>query len=70
MDIIRGSRHNVGRPSKDHIDEAVYVGAVGARFERPQQMEWEEMIINPEQNTLGDFFLSNIEILRFFYLVK
>ena len=38
----------LGVPSitKDHDIEAVYIGAVGARFERPNLMEWQEIIID------------------------
>jgi hypothetical protein len=31
--------------------DGVYAGLVGARFEKPEYMEWEHMIITPEQNT-------------------
>ncbi len=36
-----------------HVERAVYVGAVGARFERPGRMEWQEMVITREQNVKG-----------------
>ena len=38
----------LGVPSinEDHDIEAVYIGAVGARFERPNLMEWQEIIID------------------------
>lgn len=34
--------------------KGVYVGAVGARFERPGLMEWQTMIITPKQNTAAN----------------
>ena len=34
----------LGQPDKEHDVEAVYVGAVGARFEKPNFMEWQEII--------------------------
>lgn len=53
-----GSRHNVGRVGDggEHVKDAVYVGAVGARFERKDpeaRMEWQEILVTSEQNTLG-----------------
>ena len=35
------------------MTEAVYVGAVGARFERQGLMEYQEMVLTKEQNTKG-----------------
>ena len=47
----RGKTTSNGEPCSDmniicleHDTEAVYVGAVGARFEKPYLMEWQEMI--------------------------
>jgi hypothetical protein len=56
MPINSGSRHNVGRLEHGvpHVEEAVYVGAVGARFEKAGVMEWQEMVIDPEQNVEGE----------------
>ena len=50
--INRGDRNNVGRPAEKgtFTEEAVYVGVVGARFEVPGRMEYQDMIIHPEQN--------------------
>ncbi len=36
------------------MSKAVYVGAVGARFERRGKMEWQEMVITQKQNTKGN----------------
>ena len=59
--INSGSRHNVGRKGhgKEHVEKAVYVGAVGTRFEKPDFMEWQEMIVDKEQNTQGIENLDN-----------
>ena len=52
----------LGQPDKEHDVEAVYVGAVGARFEKPNFMEWQEIIYDRklEQNVskLSDLFLN------------
>ena len=32
------------------LDKAIYVGAVGARFEKENVMEWQEMVITDSQN--------------------
>jgi len=37
------------------VTEAVYVGGVGARFEREGRMENQEMFISKKQNTPGRF---------------
>ena len=57
---LSGSRNNKGN-YEDVRPMAVYVGAVGARFERRTspggsgggQMEWQEMAITKKQNTPG-----------------
>ena len=49
-----GSRDNIGREDKNHLEEeAIYIGAVGARFEKEGRMEWQEIVITPEQNSEG-----------------
>ena len=50
--INSGSRDNVGRVGEQgtFIKEAVYVGAVGARFEIPDRMEHQEVLVTPGQN--------------------
>lgn len=51
--INDGSRHNVGRKGEDgsYVDAGVYVGAVGARFEMEGRMEYQDMLVTPQQNT-------------------
>lgn len=52
--INNGSRYNrgvAGTPGS-YQEAGVYVGLVGARFERPGRMEWAHMIVTPEQNTI------------------
>mmetsp|Transcript_47821 Transcript_47821/g.132883 ORF Transcript_47821/g.132883 Transcript_47821/m.132883 type:complete len:150 (-) Transcript_47821:500-949(-) len=39
------------RPGTTTWRRGVYVGLVGARFERRGRMEWRHMILTPEQNT-------------------
>ena len=51
--INNGSRYNKAIPASPgtYEDKGIYVGLVGARFEKPGLMEWQHMIITPEQNT-------------------
>lgn len=51
--INSGSRNNRAQSGIPNTFErsGVYIGLVGARFERPGKMEWEHMLITPEQNT-------------------
>lgn len=48
-----GSRRNGGRPGEAGSFEprGVTVGLVGARFERPECMEWRHVIVTADQNT-------------------
>ena len=57
-----GSRDNVGRKDhgKPHVDKAVYVGVVGARLEKTGVMEWQELIVNSEQNTTEHGYGENV----------
>lgn len=50
--INNGNRYNCGDESLDgtYQDQGVYVGLVGTRFEKPNVMEWQHMIITLEQN--------------------
>eukprot|EP00047_Mylnosiga_fluctuans_P004365 m.234127 g.234127 ORF g.234127 m.234127 type:complete len:781 (-) comp12613_c0_seq1:77-2419(-) len=50
--INSGSRHNYGRADSadNHEPTGIYVGLVGARFEKKGRMEWEHMLITREQN--------------------
>lgn len=51
--INNGSRNNGGRPGAPGTYQrtGVYVGLVGARFERENLMEWQHMVITRTQNT-------------------
>ena len=51
--VNSGSRFNAGRPGEAGSFErvGVYTGCVGARFERPNVMEWAHLMVTPQQNT-------------------
>ena len=51
--VNAGERHNVARraPAGSFEPRGVYVGLVGARYERPEQMEWRTTIVTAQQNT-------------------
>lgn len=51
--VNAGSRHNRAQPGPpgSFEERGVYVGLVGARFERPERMEWQHLLVTPEQNT-------------------
>ena len=51
--LSSGSRHNRAQPGKPGSFEpkGIYVGLVGARFEKPERMEWQQLVVTPEQNT-------------------
>ena len=59
----------LGKPSSingEHDTEAVYVGAVGARFEQPNLMEWQEMITSKSTDSGSkDFPIVNL-FLKFY----
>jgi hypothetical protein len=50
--INNGARDNQGVPAAPgtYQETGVYVGLVGARFERPGLMEWQHMVVTKEQN--------------------
>ena len=49
--INTGSRTNMAVPKNGTpLEKAVYVGVVGARFEKENVMEWQEMVISKTQN--------------------
>jgi hypothetical protein len=48
----RGNQATPGRPGSFE-PEGVYTGAVGARFEACEQMEWRHMVVTFEQNTVA-----------------
>lgn len=51
--INNGSRENQGRPGMpgSFEERGVYVGLVGARFEKPNVVEWQHMIVTKQQST-------------------
>lgn len=51
--INNGARDNksIKGAIGSYEQEGIYVGLVGARFEKPGYMEWQHMIVTPEQNT-------------------
>ncbi|XP_063833973.1 uncharacterized protein LOC135083169 [Ostrinia nubilalis] len=51
--INNGSRHNEGVESDDDAEtHAVIVGQIGARFERTNRMDYEDIVITEQQNRL------------------
>ena len=54
--INSGDRYNSAVPGIPGTfeEQGVYVGLVGARFERPGLMEWQHMIVTPQQNTAAN----------------
>ena len=58
--INEGGRFNQGRVGApgSFTPRGVYCGLVGARFEKPNEMEWKHMIIQEEQNTLENGYGS------------
>ncbi len=51
--INDGNRYNSAKKGElgTYEEEGVYVGLVGARFEKPELMEWQHMMITRKQNT-------------------
>ena len=51
----------------EHDTEAVYIGAVGPRFEKPNFMEWQEMMISSKsiESGLKDSPITNL-FLKFY----
>lgn len=51
-----GNRGNSGKPGDPGTfeKEGVYLGQVGCRFERQGLMEWAQMVVTPEQNTVAN----------------
>ena len=54
--INDGSRMNKGKKGAPNTyqEQGVYVALVGARFEKPGLMEWQHMMITPQQNTVAN----------------
>lgn len=59
--INAGARSNQGKKAAEgtYQQEGVYVGLVGARFEKPGFMEWKHMIVTQEQNTQANGYGKN-----------
>lgn len=59
--INNGNRNNQAEkaPEGTFISTGIYVGLVGARFEKPGHMEWQHMIITPVQNTTANGYGSH-----------
>merc|ERR1719499_1812861 len=51
--INTGARNNRGMPGGNHINRGVYIGLVGARFEKKGVMEMQFMAVDEEQNVAG-----------------
>jgi len=51
--INSGGRANRGLPDPagTYEEKGIYVAQVGARFEREGKMEWQHMVVTPQQNT-------------------
>lgn len=51
--INNGNRNNNGikSNSNDYEKEGIFAGLVGARFEKPNRMEWQHIIVTPNRNT-------------------
>lgn len=51
--INNGNRNNKGTvdAAGTYEESGIYAGLVGARFEKPSLMEWQHMIVTPQQNT-------------------
>lgn len=51
--INAGGRDNCGRRGApgSFIERGVYVGLIGARFERAERMEWQQLLVTAGQNT-------------------
>lgn len=61
--INDGNRDNSGikEPEGDYEPKGIYVGMVGARFEKPGMMEWASMMITPSQNTAENGYGLNAD---------
>nr|XP_032521728.1 uncharacterized protein LOC116773409 [Danaus plexippus plexippus] len=55
--INDGKRKNSGVVDEDGVEEeAVIIGLIGARFERPRKMDFEDVLITKDQNTVENGF--------------
>ncbi len=59
--INKGDRKNAAKPSSsdDYEQEGIYMGLVGARFERANRMEWQHMLITKEYSTIENGYGVN-----------
>lgn len=59
--INNGNRNNeaVVEKSGTYEQEGVYIGLVGARFEKPGFMEWQHMVVTHDQNTQDNGYGSD-----------
>ena len=48
--INSGERYNMGQVRRGCVPDGVYIGLVGARFERPERMEYRHILITRRQN--------------------
>ena len=62
--INSGSRHNRGVAGMEGTfqPDGVIVGQVGARFHKPEKMEWQDCIITEDQNKKENGYGSEISI--------
>lgn len=60
--INDGSRNNCGdpQPAADHEERGVYIGVVGARFERENLMDSQHMLITQTQNTEANGYGTSV----------
>lgn len=63
-----GSRENAGKTEPNCQPNGIYIGQIGARFERPFKMEWRYMIVDRDQNTLENGYGSNSNTKNSAYL--
>ena len=59
--INNGSCDNIGEPGENFLTTGVYVGAVGARFEKAGRMEYQDMLVTQDQNTEANGYGENNE---------
>src|SRR5258708_32382739 len=52
--INKGDSYNQGAigPENSYQKKGIYTGLVGARFEKPNYMEWCHMVVTKEQNRI------------------
>ena len=64
--INNGSRNNQAQkaPQGTYNPQGIYVGLVGARFEKKGLMEWQHMIVTPEQNVAKNGYGKNTGLLQ------